>query len=133
MNKSQLALKLSFVCQARFSETKFAPPNGIDRFTFFYCWECSPWGLDDEPPGQWVVRSAKSLPDWESIDVYCPEASALSAELNDDEPWEPYTELLQKITGRDDYATMIGGYPRWVQSDSSCSATNSAATVAWHE
>lgn len=141
--------ELSFVCQARFSETKFAPPNGIDLFTFFYCWECSPWGLDDEPPGQWVVRfysapsderairiqrktndeyettpcsvdikSAKSLPDWEGIDVYCPEASALSAELNDDEPWEAYTELLQKITGRDDYSTMIGGYPRWVQSES---------------
>ena len=142
-------MELSFIFQARFSETKYVPPEGVQLFTFFYCWKCSPWGLDDEDPGQWVVRfysapsderavriqretkdeyettpcsveieSAKSLPDWEGIDVYCPEASTLSAKLNDDEPWEPYSALVQQITGRDDYATMIGGYPRWVQSES---------------
>lgn len=25
-------------------------------FVFYYCFECFPWGLDDEEKGQWVVR-----------------------------------------------------------------------------
>jgi len=48
---------LTFICQIDTASGFHEKPKGIDLFTFFYCWECGPWGLGDEIPGTWVVRT----------------------------------------------------------------------------
>jgi uncharacterized protein YwqG len=47
---------LTFICQIDASESFHKKREGIKLFTFFYCENCSPWGLSDEEAGQWVVR-----------------------------------------------------------------------------
>jgi len=64
-----------------------------------------------------------SLPDWDGIDVVCPAAAELSSKLDLDKPWAPYKAASMELTGNNGYATRIGGYPKWVQAEStpSCS------------
>jgi hypothetical protein len=64
-----------------------------------------------------TMQPTRSLPDWDGIAVWCPEAADLSAQADADEPWQPYLSTAEQLVGEADYATMVGGYPHWVQSD----------------
>src|ERR1044072_6338413 len=46
---------LTFICQINANSCKHESKDNA-LYTFYYCWECSPWGLADEPKGQWVVK-----------------------------------------------------------------------------
>jgi uncharacterized protein YwqG len=48
---------LNFICQIDARRGFHEKPEGISLFTFFYCWECFPWGFKDDQKGQWVVRN----------------------------------------------------------------------------
>jgi hypothetical protein len=120
---------------------------GVHFFTFFYCWDCLPWGFDSEAPGEWVVRQYKnpqasqaaiiappptvvhasecevsfieklSLPDWEGAARWCSQAMELAAEMNSEAPWEVYREAVQRIAGEQEIESRIGGYPHWIQGN----------------
>ncbi len=64
-----------------------------------------------------TMQATRSLPDWDGIAVWCPEAADLSAQANPDESWQPYLSTAEQLVGEADYASMVGGYPHWVQSD----------------
>jgi uncharacterized protein YwqG len=116
--------------------------------TFFYCFECFPWGSSEEEVGQWLVRSyqnpvmanyspitsthppeyeiepctctaknVQTLPNWSDLESLSPEASALCREIDADEPWEAYDLAVIRNNALADYATFIGGYPKWIQSE----------------
>jgi uncharacterized protein YwqG len=139
---------LAFICQINTASGFHRPPEGVDLFTFFYCWECSPWGLSDEVKGTWVVRNyllpderkatllptpdeqpqptgacevlaerVLSFPDWDEIDSQSREAAEAATKANSDEPWEAYNSAVEALGGFTDYATVVGGYPRWVQGE----------------
>ena len=80
-------------------------------------------------PNPCIVESktVRVLPDWEGLESYSKEAESLCCELDRDSPWEAYEDALVRIECLVDYATLIGGYPRWVQGEakshcSSCGA-----------
>ena len=63
-----------------------------------------------------TLAKERSLPDWDGLAEEAPRAAALSKELNEDEAWEPYSEIAEELLGGEpDYRTQIGGYPRFVQ------------------
>lgn len=139
---------LTFICQVNTAECFSSQPANIALFTFFYCWDCSPWEMDDANKGTWLVgtydapskakavfiqptsaqphptrpcrvelEKVLSFPDWESIDVVEPRASELSANLHLKEPWDQYDALLDRLDAFMDYATLVGGYPHWIQGE----------------
>jgi uncharacterized protein YwqG len=55
------------------------------------------------------------LPDWEGIESLSPRASNLCYDLDDARPWEEYAAAVHRLGCLNEYATLIGGYPRWVQ------------------
>lgn len=59
-----------------------------------------------------VVRA---LPDWESLESHSADASQLCSELNAESPWETYNSAVARNECLTDFATVLGGYPRWVQ------------------
>jgi uncharacterized protein YwqG len=67
-----------------------------------------------------ILSEAKTLPDWESIKHYQPLASKLSYILNEDEPWTSYQEVVEELIGESEnpHFSRIGGYPSWLQGDS---------------
>jgi uncharacterized protein YwqG len=58
------------------------------------------------------------LPDWEGINLYCNNALKLSCVLNEDRPWDNYNQIATKLIGEQDYQSQLGGYPKWVQGES---------------
>jgi uncharacterized protein YwqG len=63
-----------------------------------------------------MISPAVSLPDWESLDTVDPELSNLSASLDHDEPWEPYSSACTEVLGEEPSCrTQIGGYPSFIQ------------------
>lgn len=64
-----------------------------------------------------IPSSVKILPDWEGLDSASSEASALCCKINDDAPWEAYEEAVERAGCLNDYATILGGYPRFVQGE----------------
>ncbi|MBC7910858.1 MAG: DUF1963 domain-containing protein [Pyrinomonadaceae bacterium] len=139
---------LSFICQINTASGFHQQPKGVALLTFFYCWECSPWGLTDEIEGAWIIRTypevseikavtllpkseqpelttacvtemerVLTFPDWDGIGSYSMEAVEASANANPDEPSEAYISTVTAPGGLTDYATVIGGYPRWVQGE----------------
>lgn len=128
--------------------SQFNKEENDELFTFFYCFECFPWGLPDEEKGQWVIRRYKMpsmtqykkitpsqtneyspipctthaktvrvLPDWEGLESFSIDAENLCCELDSDNPWEEYNSAFLRNRCLDDYATLVGGYPRWVQGE----------------
>jgi uncharacterized protein YwqG len=62
------------------------------------------------------AATVPSLPDWDGLGEVAEEIAELSAKLDEDEAWEPYSEAAEQILGGEpDYRTQIGGYPRFVQ------------------
>lgn len=135
---------LSFIFQI-FNNPDINLPEEIKLIQFYYDWDEFPWDTDNDG---WLVKiynevdfenskiiefpqeiektkyceikykDIKSLPDWEGLDVYLNEALNLSCEMNIDEPWEPYQAVVEKLIGEQDYRSQLGGYPQWVQGES---------------
>ena len=134
-------IHLDFIFQI-FNSPELELPQEIELIQFFYNFETFPWSTEDDG---WLVKIYKelnrdkielietpnnvrtlkfcpinferifTLPDWEGIDVYSPNASKLSCVLNEDQPWENYQKTVQELIGEQYYQSQLGGYPRWVQ------------------
>lgn len=120
-------------------------PSENSLHTFFYCFECFPWGFGDEEQGQWLVRSYQNvsmenyveikpvnvpdyeilacrcseqpvnvLPDWNDLELLLPQAQILCGE---DDPYEIYDAAVSRCGCITDFATLIGGYPKWIQGE----------------
>jgi uncharacterized protein YwqG len=126
-------------------------PEEIQLIQFFYDWDEFPWDTGDDG---WLVKiynvvnknnvtridtpsgaeerkyckvnfkSIQSLPDWEGIETYSKKASKLSCILNEDEPWKNYDKVVVKLIGEQNYQSQLGGYPKWVQGESTPKASN---------
>ena len=135
---------LDFIFQV-FNQPELEIPANIKLIQFYYDWDEFPWETEDDG---WVVKvyktlnqekitliekpekkekpkyceiifkTTKTLPDWEGIDVYSNNASNLSCVLNEDEPWDSYDQVVTKLIGEQDYQSQLGGYPNWVQGES---------------
>ena len=135
---------LDFVFQV-FNEPGMQLPASIHLIQFYYDYEEFPWETIKDG---WLVKiyekgdkenavtvakpeelagipycemrfeNVQSLPSWEGIDLYSKEAADLSCMLNDDQPWEAYDSMVEKLVGKQDYQTQLGGYPNWVQGES---------------
>jgi uncharacterized protein YwqG len=137
---------LTFICQIDVASGFHEKPKGIDLFTFFYCWECGPWGLDDEIKGTWVVRTYSDPKDIFAKPIrpsgpepYPPDVCLLDAEKvasfpdfdeidsrlkkvtesfsNIDEPREAYETAVKSLGGETEFCTLVGGYAHWIQSE----------------
>ncbi len=142
---------LTFICQINTADCKH-PVTVNALYTFFYCWQCSPWGLSDEKKGLWKISRyltpemakiveriptpepkypttacfvefslGSALPDWDGIYSINPQIANLSPAANAEEPWQAYEDACQQLHCLDDYATRIGGYPKWIQGDAEAS------------
>jgi hypothetical protein len=150
---------LSFICQLDLRQTVHPARDDVHFFTFFYCWDCSPWGFRDEAKGEWVVRKYRdpheskavmipipkgvehasqclvsfaerlSLPDWEGTRRWCPDASDLSCQANSEAPWEAYQKAVERIVGDQNLASCVGGYPRWIQGEDTPDGANLLAQI----
>lgn len=135
---------LDFIFQI-FNSPDLELPKSIELVQFFYDWEESPW--DTENDG-WLVKiygkvnkekiefvakpmdldkskfcklgfkSTRTLPDWEGINLFENDALKLSCVLNEDAPWDSYDQIVTKLIGEQDYQSQLGGYPKWVQGES---------------
>jgi uncharacterized protein YwqG len=135
---------LEFIFQV-FNSTDLQLPKSIELIQFYYDWDEFPWETSNDG---WLVKiykkidkeniefvdkpnelerskyceikfsSTKSLPDWEGIDLHSYNASKLSCVLNEDEPWDSYDQMVTKLIGEQDYQSQLGGYPNWVQGES---------------
>jgi uncharacterized protein YwqG len=142
--KTKSEKPLSFIFQI-FNEESLELPQSIKLIQFFYDWEEGPW--DTENDG-WLVKiyknlakekriqienpnqsedqkyceirfkPSKSLPDWEGISLHGNNAAKLSCILNEDEPWNSYDETVTKLIEEQNYQSQLGGYPKWVQGES---------------
>jgi len=63
------------------------------------------------------MKTVKALPDWEGLESHFNEAGDLCSEIDDDNPWEEYESAVIRNSCLNDYATLLGGYPRWVQGE----------------
>lgn len=135
---------MQFIFQV-FNEEGLELPQEIKLIQFFYDWEEFPWDTTDDG---WLVKiykeldvknivniprpaeldeskycaikfkPIKALPDWEGIDAACDKASAVSCALNSEEPWDAYENAVKRLVGEEDYLSQLGGYPKWVQGES---------------
>ncbi|WP_299137091.1 YwqG family protein [uncultured Tenacibaculum sp.] len=133
---------LEFIFQV-FNSPGLELPKSIELVQFFYDWEEFPWDTNDNG---WLVKTykqvekgktefiakpvekskfckiefkqTKTLPDWEGVDLFGNNASKLSCVLNEDEPWDSYDQIVTKLIEEQDYQSQLGGYPKWVQGES---------------
>ncbi|SEQ73289.1 Uncharacterized protein YwqG [Amphritea atlantica] len=68
-------------------------------------------------PCKVITSPVEVLPDWEGLDSASDELSDLCCKINDDSPWEEYEEAVERAGCLNDYATLLGGYPRFVQGE----------------
>ncbi|EMY3479102.1 DUF1963 domain-containing protein [Flavobacterium psychrophilum] len=141
--QSKNGVNLSYVFQIYIS-SEFELPKNIKLIQFFYDFEEMPWSTEDDG---WFVKiyeelnpekitklnkpneqenidyceikfeKVKSLPDWEGIDEHNKAVADFISELNNEEPYETYDEIVKELTGQDDYQSQIGGYPKWLQGE----------------
>lgn len=134
---------LSFIFQV-FNNGKINLPDNIKLVQFFYDWDEFPWETESDG---WLVKiyeslnpnlktnpekpaelgrskyceitfqPVQSLPDWEGICIYSDEASKLSGKLNEENPWDAYQKVAEKLVGEQGYRSQFGGYPKWVQGE----------------
>lgn len=135
---------LDFIFQV-FNAPELELPKSIALVQFFYSWEEFPWETHDSG---WFVKIYKeteiknvefiakpsevakskyceilctptlSLPDWEGIYLIDNRASKLSCVLDEDKPWDSYDKMVTKLIGAQEYQSQLGGYPKWVQGES---------------
>jgi uncharacterized protein YwqG len=134
---------LAFIFQI-FNTPELELPENIALIQFYYDWEEFPWETSSDG---WLVKiykkvnqdklefivtpstletskyclincsATKSLPDWEGIDLHSLTASKLSCVLDENEPWDSYDQVVEKLIGEQDYLSQLGGYPNWVQGE----------------
>lgn len=132
--------ELTFVAQLKKQEDD-------SLHVFYYCFDCFPWGLDNEEKGQWLVQrflapsmdkyheihcqepgaeivpcsvtevEVNVLPDWDELDSKIPDANDLCCRINKESPWDAYALALKELGCIDDCATLIGGYPKLIQGE----------------
>jgi uncharacterized protein YwqG len=64
-----------------------------------------------------AVESVVVYPKWDEIDYWSKEAGEAAERGNDESPWEEYDETVKALGGLTDFATTVGGYACWVQSE----------------
>ena len=139
-------IDLTFICQIDVASGFHKKPKGIDLFTFFYCWECGPWGLDDEIEGTWIVRTYSEprdvfakpirpsgpepyppdvcLTDSEKVNSF-PDWDEIDSRCKEaaesfsdmDEPWDAYEAAVKSLGGETEFCTLVGGYAHWIQAE----------------
>jgi Domain of unknown function (DUF1963) len=65
-----------------------------------------------------AARDVSVLPDWDGVEVFAPDATELCQRIDANSPWEAYSAGVLQLGCLDDFATLVGGYPRWVQGES---------------
>lgn len=70
-----------------------------------------PEALEESKYCEITFQAIESLPDWEGIDIYSSDASKLSCVLDEDEPWESYSQAVTGLVGEQNYQSQLGGYP----------------------
>lgn len=140
------------ICTGCGSELDFiaqlSEESEVSLHTFYYCFDCFPWGFNAAERGQWEIISyqnpllknhklisrttesetavtpcvvsespVKVLPDWESLQSIIPAASELCSSFEKDSEWDAYEAATIRQGCLDDYSTLIGGYPRFVQGE----------------
>ncbi len=135
---------LDFIFQI-FNCPDFELPDSIALVQCYYNWDEYPWNTNvdgwfvkiyknlskekmifvEQPqkPGiseycEVEMVSCKSLPDWEGIDLYCPEISKLASILDSDTTWKIYDDVVTKLIGEQNHHSHLGGYPNWIQNES---------------
>jgi uncharacterized protein YwqG len=120
-------------------------PENIKLVQLFYDFEEYPWQTSDDgwlvkvyetispelmteisPPEAFETpdfctvqfKKAQSLPDWEAIEIFDQRVMKLASVLNEADPWDLYDEVVVKLIGEHDYRSQVGGYPKWVQNES---------------
>lgn len=64
------------------------------------------------------IQPAQSLPDWDGLDTVNAALASGFSSLNEDEPWEAYSEAVESLIGEiDPGETQVGGYASWVQGE----------------
>lgn len=134
---------LSFIFQI-YNAEGIELPDDIRLVQFYYDWDECPW---DTANDGWLVKIYKSideqsmiqikepeimqqpkfceirfnadysLPDWEGIDLYDENVSAIAIDAGE-RHWELYEQAVSQLTGPQDFKSQIGGYPTWVQGES---------------
>jgi uncharacterized protein YwqG len=142
--KNEGGKSLDFIFQI-FNNGEINLPSQVKLIQFFYDWDEFPW--ETESSG-WLIKVHEninpleiieiarpnelektkyceiqfkpflSLPDWEGLGLYSIESLNVSEKLNKKEPWEAYQSIVESLVGEQDYQSQIGGYPNWVQSES---------------
>ncbi|WMI68232.1 DUF1963 domain-containing protein [Mangrovimonas sp. YM274] len=142
--KTKSGKNFDFIFQI-FNNTDNGLPDDIQLFQFYYDFDEFPWDSDSEG---WLVKTYDkinedeikmisrptelekskyceltfepivSLPDWQGLYSICPNANKLSGILNEDSPWENYEKVCKNLIGEQDYQSQIGGYPKWIQGES---------------
>ena len=143
--KSRNNFDLEFIFQI-YNEKNIVLPKNVKLIQFYYDFGKDSYNADD---GGWLVKiyesinpenylfiekpgerrnvyyceieyeNIKSLPDWEGIEAYCPNALNLSCVLDENEPWKNYGEIADKFVGEQNLGSQLGGYPDWIQGDES--------------
>lgn len=148
--KSKDGRRLDFIFQI-FNNGEIELPKSIKLIQFFYDSEEFPWQTEEDG---WFVKiyetlntnkmikidnpkeneeknyceilfkSVKSLPDWEGINLYEKRAYKTTSYLNFDNDWDAYEKVVEKLIGEQDFQSQLGGYPRWVQGESTPTLSN---------
>ena len=142
--KSQSGRNMEFIFQI-FNEEGLELPKEIKLLQFFYDWEEFPWETENDgwlvkiyeeliinkikkfkkPSEQEIAKYCeikfipiKSQPDWEGLDLYNNTAAKLACTINENKPWDSYGKIVEMLIGEEDYKSQLGGYPKWVQGES---------------
>jgi len=139
-------IDLTFICQIDLTAGFHEKPKGIDLFTFFYCWECFPWGFDSDIEGTWVVRTYSNPSETffkpirpRGPESYPPDMCLVRVNKVDsfpdfgeseyhhekvaerfsdfDEPDDAYEAAVKSLGGETEFCTLVGGYAHWIQGE----------------
>ena len=151
---------LTFIFQYREKYDKDLNPSGALK-SVYYCFDCIPIGRAEEEKGQWAVITHKNpevskfveqkdnistklnptscslsrifvLPDYETVENYYPEIAGLCEEIDSEDPMSAYEDAGNEIGCQMEPSTTIGGYPIWIQGESThvCPECNEEAELA---
>lgn len=142
--KAQNGNDLDFIFQI-FNSDDIQLPKSVKLVQFFYDVETFPWQTEEDG---WLVKiyetlntdrlikidnpilqevkpycevlftPVKSLPDWEGIDLYEKNTLRISSLLNLENDWDGYEIVVEKLIGEHNFQSQLGGYPRWIQGES---------------